>query len=193
MSFGSLIKSINKGVLIIDCDKYSKEEIIKNIPKYKLLTIRNKITFINTDDEMLKDISNALNIHNRKERLEFVYDSACNYLDTHFYGHNVCEFKNDKCPANIMHLNCHQDNGCCYNIYHEGLCKYLGKDGHCTIKCLPCKKYTCKYLKSKGIKFRYKDLPILDYFLTPRQKFICEYTIYTPKEIIIKKMLGIGW
>lgn len=189
-----VLKLINENEIIIDCNKYTKDEIIKSIPKLKLLcNKKRKLVLINNNDEDLENIKKAINIHNRKERLSFVYDTACDYFDNNFYGKNVCEFKNNICPANKLHLNCHKDNGCCYNIYHEGLCKYLGKDGHCTIKCLPCKKYTCKYLKSKGIKFRYKDIPILYYFLTPRQKYICEFEVYTPKDKIMKKMLGIRW
>ena len=39
----------------------------------------------------------ALNIKNRKERLEFVYDKTCELLDSRFQEENICQFKSNKC------------------------------------------------------------------------------------------------
>ena len=34
----------------------------------------------------------ALNIKNKSERLKFLYNKACDILDSDFYGKNVCQF-----------------------------------------------------------------------------------------------------
>ena len=51
------------------------------------------------------------------------------------------------------------------------LCEYLNKENYtCDAKCLPCKLFTCDYLESKGIKFKIKDILLLNVFFNPIQK-----------------------
>ena len=42
-------------------------------------------------------IKEAREIKNRKERIAFIYDKACEILDSQFKGINVCGFLNNKC------------------------------------------------------------------------------------------------
>ena len=51
----------------------------------------------------------------KKERIEFIYNAVCNYLDEEFVKNNYCEFKNDICKAK---RNCKGNvtMGCCHKF-----------------------------------------------------------------------------
>ena len=49
--------------------------------------------------------------------------------------------------------------------------------------------FTCDYLEKKGIKFRIKDMLLLDTFFNPLQKYCIKYKVFTPKEKIIKWLI----
>lgn len=119
----------------------------------------------------------------------------CEYLDSYFYGKNLCDFKNNKCGEK---RNTSSTTGCCHHFKHKALgpfsklvlCEYLNSETYtCDAKCLPCKLFTCDYLESKCIKFRIKDILLLDVFFNPLQKYFIKYMVYTPKEKIIKRLL----
>lgn len=75
--------------------------------------------------------------HNTKyERYNYIYDTVCNYLDSFFYGKNLCD-----------------------------------------------------YLEKKGVKFRIKDILLLNTFFNPLQKYFIKYMVYTPKEKILKRLM----
>ena len=77
--------------------------------------------------------------------------------------------------------------GCCSN--NDGIeCKYFDKD-HCTIKCSGCKFYICPNLKKKKGPILMKDIFIAYYLLSPRERLVLRYTVFTPKEEIIEKMI----
>lgn len=87
--------------------------------------------------------------------------------------------------------------GCCRHYKYKILgpiyggfvpCEHL-VNYRCDIRCLPCKLFTCDYLEKKGIKFRIKDIFILDAFFNPVQKWTIKTMVYTPKEKIIKTLL----
>ena len=58
----------------------------------------NFVTFkLERDKYDINDLILALNIKNRRKRLEFIYDTACQEIDDYFANKNVCDFKNNKC------------------------------------------------------------------------------------------------
>ena len=77
-----------------------------------------------------------------------------------------------------------------YNYIYDTACEYLNKENYtCDAKCLPCKLFTCDYLESKGIKFKIKNILLLDVFLNPLQKYFIKYMVFTPKEKILKRLM----
>ena len=207
-----VLKSRNV-ILKIDFSKFSNKEyksILKN-----LLTIK-KITknFGMLDDSQKIIVAYAINYdlnntkHNdfisginaifyntRYERYNYIYDTVCNYLDGYFYGKNLCDFKNNKCGEK---RGTSSTTGCCHHFKHKALgpfsklvqCEYLNKENHtCDAKCLSCKLFTCDYLESKGIKFRIKDILLLNVFFNPLQKYFIKYMVFTPKEKILKRLM----
>lgn len=137
---------------------------------------------------------NAIFFKTRYERYNYIYDEVCNYLDSYFYGKNLCDFKDNKCGEK---RNTSSTWGCCrhYKIKWLGpfskftLCEHLKEDHTCGAKCLGCKLYTCDYLRGKGIKFKMKDILLLDAFFNPLQKYFIKYMVFTPKEKVLRRLI----
>ena len=61
----------------------------------------------------------------------------------------------------------------------------------CGAKCIGCKLFTCDYLEKRGIKFRIRDILLLDVFFNPLQKYFIRYMVYTPKDKVIKRLMAL--
>ncbi len=164
--------------------KISKNTNFKFEYKGKLY---NKV--VDSDDKEVKQISllvEALNIKNRKKRLEFIYDKACDLLDADFYGKNVCEFNDGKCINDRKYNN--MGGGCCCDSkHHKFMCPYLTDKG-CSVRCLACKFHICDTLKKKGYKYRLNDIYILKYLLNWKQKLIIYNDFFMSKEEVLKQV-----
>lgn len=137
---------------------------------------------------------NAILYKTRYERYNYIYDTACDYLDSFFYGKNLCDFKDNKCGEKI---NTNSTIGCCrhYKIKWLGPfskfvpCEHLKEDYTCGAKCIGCKLFTCDYLEKKGVKFRIRDILLLNVFFNPIQKYFIRYMVFTPKEKVLKTLM----
>ncbi len=189
---------MQKDLVIIDCQKQTKSEIIKSIPK--ILKKNQKLKLINCQDPELKKIAKAVNYQDLKKRYQYIYDEVCQFLDEQFDKHNYCQFKNDLCISAQKKHSHYREYGCCYirpvkKWYHfskrelkEGKCEYL--DGHqCQTKSIACKLFTCYYLQEQNIRFSPDDIILLKYFFNKKQKKIIETSFYTSKEDMIEKLL----
>ena len=125
------------------------------------------------------------------------YDLACDYLDSFFYGKNLCEFYNNRCGYKKDY---DIEVGCCRHFEkhkHFGLllgeklvpCEYLGSNKRCNVKCLSCKLYTCPYLEKKGIKFKLKDIFPINSIFNWKQKIYIKSNVYTKKEDMLKVIM----
>ena len=163
--------------------------------KYRI-SKRNKFKFehngklydkeIKTKDKELKQVSilvQALNITNRKERLKFCYDKACELLDNDFYGKNLCEFKNNRCMHDRIHAI--SEDGCCRSNDNKRKCKYI-KNHRCSTKCLACKFHICYCLKQKGYKYRINDIYVLKYLYNAKQKLMIYTDFFMTEEEVLK-------
>lgn len=125
-----------------------------------------------------------------EKRINYIYDYMCDYLDSEFMEFNLCDFKDEKCVSR-RELEC---SGC-KNPVTYGCCYTKGRvcpnliNSRCTIKSLPCKFFTCRYLERRGIKYRPWDYLLIRLFLSYRQMDILDMSLYTPKEEIMKKLL----
>ncbi len=215
-----LMKALKKQkiIFLIDFNEIEKKEYKKILKK--LLLVKNIIMkikkeiglkengqkivayIINFDEnnknqkEFISAID-AIFYNTKNERYNYIYDTVCNYLDNKFYGKNLCDFQNDKCGEK-RNTSC--TNGCCHHFKHKALgplsklvpCEYLNKENYtCDAKCLPCKLFTCDYLRRKGIKFKIKDILLLDVFFNSIQKYFIKYMVFTQKEKIIKTLIRI--
>ncbi len=181
-------KKIIKRISLIK--KLKKLENNKNIFGYIL-----NYTEANIKQKDFIDSINAILCSNRKERYNYIYDIVCENLDKHFYGDNTCDFINNKCGEK---RNTNSTIGCCRHFKTKWLgffstlvkCEYLNENTKmCDANCISCKLYTCNYLEKKGVKFKIKDILLLDVFFNPLQKYFIKYMVFTPKEKIIKRLL----
>ena len=175
------IKNTRK--LIRICDKKNLElELYYNNKK-----LTNKDININNDIKDIITIKTAINIKDKYKRYEYIYDTVCSYLDEKIEKENYCMFKNDMCIRDRLKNNNHK-NGCC-ECKGRGKCKYL-IDGVCTMKtCMACKLFTCHTLKLLGIKQDINDYVLTKYFFTNKQKDILRFSYWTPKEIVMDRLM----
>ena len=215
-----VINILKKGKLLLkidfnDLNKNQYKKILKKLLFIKNVISKSKLNFgIHKDSKILlgyiknydknnknhNDLIQSINAifyNTRLERYNYIYDTACDYLDSFFYGKNLCDFKNNKCGEK---RNTSSVTGCCHHFKYKWLgpitklvlCEYLKEDYTCGAKCIACKLFTCDYLRKKGIKFRIKDILLLDVFFNPLQKYFIKYQVFTPKEKVIKLLMLFG-
>lgn len=214
LSFGNIIKK-NRLILNIDFNTLKYENYKKILRKtlriksiYQLMNL--EIGYKESDKIVIGYIQNyqrenkrhqefiqainAIYQKSRYERYNYIYDTVCDYLDSYFYGKNLCDFKDNKCGEK---RNTSSTTGCCHHFRVKWLgpftklvpCEYLSEDHTCSAKCISCKLFTCDYLEKKGIKFKIKDILLLDTFFNPIQKYFIKYMVFTPKEKILNRLL----
>ena len=190
---------------ILDFDEIvnSKLSVFKNIKKIKL-KLKSKSIYVNiqnyksSNEQDVQDILQTLKIqflNSKAEKVNYIYDKTCEYLDNQFLSKNLCQFENNKC---IAKRNFDIDCGCCRHSKDMSFfsllssefveCEYL-KDKHCTADCITCKLYTCPALNKLGIKIKIKDLFLINNYFNFIQKIIIRSSPYTPKEKILKKLV----
>lgn len=118
----------------------------------------------------------ALFIKNRKERITFIYDNACETIDKYNSCHGLdCSFHNGRCDA----YKNSRINGCCYH------CRLQTSTG-CPSKNLACKFFFCEKL-DKLEHLYFKDFPEFNLF-THLQKNIARTNFYCKRERFLKLM-----
>lgn len=155
--------------------------------KYKIL-YKGKYYEKEQKDIKIRQVSQlvqALNIKNKKQRLEFIYDKACDLLDDDFYGKNVCEFKNNKCMHDRKYNN--SCDGCCRTNDGGKCCIYL-KNHKCTIRCLACKFHICSCVRKKNLNYKVNDILVLKYLLNFKQKIIVYLNFFKTKQETINDL-----
>ena len=159
--------------LIINDEKrfYSK------IWLYRSFIYKNTKFISKVKDFQVNECIKALNIKNNKERISFIIDSACDFIDNKHKGENICGFKDCKCFIQRLKKK-NQVNGCCR------YCKYVSSTG-CTSKSVACKLFNCSEVTNRYDMVEYKDLKMLK-VLSPQQRMIVKHGLFTPKEQIIK-------
>lgn len=208
------IKKNNVLMIMIDFRNIKQEDYKKTLKHFMKIKKRMKKIPIGKNENSKKTIGyiinydknnikhqefiqaiNAILFDTKYDRYEYIYDTVCDYLDGYFYGKNLCNFKDNKCGEK---RNTKSAIGCCRHPRIMKLgpltrlvqCEYLNKENYtCDAKCISCKLFTCDYLEKKGIKFKIKDILLLDTFFNPIQKYYIKYMVFTPKEKIIKRIL----
>ena len=194
-----------KIIFVLDLDEIinSKKSVFKKIKKIRLKLNKIQIfayiqNYKSSYENDILDILSALKIQfiqSKYHRIEYIYDKTCEYLDNEFTEKNICQFKNNKCIAKSeFDIDC----GCCRHSKNRNFfsllnseyvtCEYL-KNKHCTANCISCKLFTCPTLNKMGIKFRIKDLFLLNNYYNIRQKIIVKSYCFTPKDVIMKKLI----
>ena len=195
ITYRKLFDCISDGKMTIKEGDYSYDEIIRSIPRIKLIKklYNIEIVILELEDRKINSLNDILlvfNIKDKKKRLNFIYDKMCDYLDLDFVVNNKCLFKNNKCVSD-RNKSYNKNCGCCRAKSGE-LCKFL-INNRCSIRNLGCKFFICPTLKKRGLKYRNRDFPIFNYFCSFREKIVLRYTIFVPKEKVIERCLSHRW
>lgn len=143
---------------------------------YRTFLFKNK-TFT-TKDKNLLPIVKALNIKNKRERINYIYDETVKYLND-YYNKDLCQFKNNQC---IVQRQRHTTdiNGCCK------YCLNVGNHG-CTTCNIGCKLIYCKTSIKNYKLLKLKEIPIQACF-NISQKLILKMDVMCKKEEVIKDL-----
>ena len=185
--------TINENKLFLSVNKDNIDKTISKTKKIIRLcdkkNLKLEIKYDGVESKDLEMIKTAINIKNREDRYNYIYDTVCKILDDRICNENYCEFENDVC-IRFKKENPNHKNGCC-EWKGRGKCKYL-INSECTMKtCMACKLFTCPFLyKEKGIRQRINDYVLIKYFFNRNQKYILECSFWTPKEIVMKRLLA---
>lgn len=135
-------------------DQTALDKFYQKLFFYKKIWFKKTNFILDSNFEELKPIVEALNIKNRKQRITYIYDTACQQIDDHYQNKNICGFKNNKCYVQ-QKLKNGTINGCCR------CCMYQSPKG-CTTKNLTCKLFTCSEVEKRCQVIKFDDLKILN-------------------------------
>ena len=173
-------------MIIKICNKKYVIDLIYNDEKIDI----HYVTENNIVDKKLIDIIevvHAINLKDIRKRFNYIYDTMCYKLDER-RKRNYCQFENGICIKDRNKGSIHR-NGCC-ECKGRGKCKYL-VDGVCTLDlCFACKLFTCNTLKKMGLSQSINDFLLTKYFFTNKQKDILQFSYWTPKEVVMKRLLS---
>ena len=177
---------IKENKLVLLKDDYSIKELKKIV---KLCDKDNLQLVLNSKNEDLSMVKQALTYKDKEQRYNYIYDVICKKLDDRIINENYCEFENDVC-IRFRKENPDHKNGCC-EWSGRGKCKYL-VNSVCTMKtCMACKIFTCKFLeKEKNIKQSINDFLVAKVYFNKNQRYILECSFWTPKNIVMKRLLA---
>jgi hypothetical protein len=130
----------------------------------------------------LESIENAFNIKNKKERIEYIYDRAYDFIVGNYVDTNFCEFINDQCICQ-RNKNSLRKNGCCGN------CKHL-VNKKCNINALACKFYFCPYIHRNKKPIKIYHVNFVNCYFSYRQKIIASNSIFRSREKVLKDLYG---
>ena len=119
----------------------------------------------------------ALNEKNRYNRINYVLEEGCNYIDRYYKNCNTCKFVDNKCLCHrIKNLNI--QNGCCHK------CRFQSSNG-CKTKNIACKLFLCSYAKEGISSLSLRDIRILK-LLTPIERYIVSNNYFSSIEEVSK-------
>lgn len=167
---------------IITLNNYNDyNKFLKKINIYKSILYYNTLFEVknNINEKNIDYITNALNMKNRKKRIEYVYDQSCKLIDRKNQGINICGFENGKCwvQRKIKNGKC---NGCCRK------CIYQTSNG-CSTKNLSCKLFNCTEVRSRYNVIRYNDLKLLR-LLSKKNQIIIKSDYFSKREDVLKDL-----
>lgn len=175
-------KESNKIIL-----KYYKK-IIKNDSRVVIDENTCNYFMVNELDFLLT----AYYIKDINERYKYIYDYICKELDNDFIEMNLCDFVDNKCISRreLEKKGCKNPliYGCCYT--NKKVCTNL-INSKCTIKCISCKLFTCRYLVKRKIKYKISDFLAFKLFFNFKQKDLIYNKLFTDEkeylDLLIKK------
>lgn len=161
-------------------DQKNVKKFYRILPFYRTFLFK-KCTFkIESSLDGINSIETALNIKNKKKRLNFVYDEICRILDEHAsLIDNLCGFEGGRCHAQRA-INSNSTNGCCR------LCRFQSFNG-CTTKNVACKLYFCEEVRDRYKVLEMKDIMITR-LLSKKQRILIKSDYFSTREEVLSDL-----
>lgn len=171
--FALIIMAVRMININID-NKSDFEKLIQKPRQYLKYAKAGKLEITYTYPEEYEAFVHALFIKNRRERITYIYDNACERIDRYNDSHCLnCSFHHGRCDAYINS----RINGCCYHCL-------LQSNNGCPTKNLACKFFFCEKL-DKLNHLRFEDFPEFK-LLTSLQREIIRTNFYCKREVFLK-------
>jgi hypothetical protein len=159
------------------------------------LVIANVIKANKNNEKIISELMQLIEIlmcKSKREMYERIYDNLCDYLDNDCRKYNYCNFENNKCIAQRDSSNktgypVNEWNGCCFDVDKRLECNKI-QNKTCTIKCISCKLFICRYLRDRGIVYPTNKNLQIKCFLNIIQRPVFVWNFFKPKEEIISKL-----
>lgn len=171
---------MKRKIIIIRTEKEYKAFVKKLILYKNIIYFNTEFQLKETpENKNILQIIKCLNIKNRRQRIEYIYDTACSTIDENIKKRNICGFKNNKCYIQQM-KNDGKCNGCCR------LCKYQTSTG-CPTKNLACKLFNCSEVKKRYKTIEYKDLDVLK-ILSLKNRLVVKSDYFSTREDVLRDL-----
>ena len=141
-------------------------EFLEKLKRYRGLLYRNTRFEISSalHNERIRDMETALNIKNRRQRIEYLYDRACDIVDEYNNKNGIiCHYSAEGICEDPKHQK--NKNGCCF------IC-YLQSPEGCPTKNLSCKLFYCDHMCSKYVPITMDDIDLLKLFTWSQREII---------------------
>ena len=160
------------------------QAFLKKLPAYR--GIRGRFTSFDitgsVHQDELKDLAEALNIKNRRKRITFLYDRACDIIDKYNEENRIsCRYNSEGICEDPKHGK--KKNGCCF------LC-YLQSECGCPDRNLSCKLYFCDHICKKFHPLTMEDIDLLKLFSWSQREIIKTNVFVTRRTYINLLCLG---
>lgn len=155
-----------------------EKKLYKKIFLYRSYLYKNA-EFLYSDElsDEAKDLCTALNIKEKRKRIEYVYDSCIKVVDEYYKDKNYCDFVDGQCLCQRDDKS-NRKNGCCQ------ICVYQTENG-CPTQNLSCKLFYCDEISKNNPMLPIKELKILK-VLNPRRRLIAVDNFFARREDVIK-------
>ncbi|MCR5118864.1 MAG: hypothetical protein K6B44_04505 [Lachnospiraceae bacterium] len=151
---------------------------LKKLPLYRSILKRFTKFSISAPvyTEKLKDFETALNLKNRRKRITFLFDRACDIIDKYNEENGIsCCYNSEGFCEDPKHQK--KKNGCCF------LC-YLQSENGCPTRNLSCKLYFCDHICKKYHPLTMDDIDLLRMF-SPSQREIIKSNVFVTRKTYI--------
>ena len=164
---------------IVINNEHDYNAFLKKLKFYKTFWYHGTYFTIENNKQIpyIEYVVEALNIKNRKERIQYIYDQSCKIIDDRIGDKNICGFKNGKC---YTQKNTNLCNGCCRK------CLYQTCHG-CSTKNLTCKLFNCSEVRKRFHVLTFDDLKLFQ-LLSLKNKLIVKSDLFSSREDVLKDL-----
>lgn len=140
----------------------------------------------NNNDFLLKMMLNTTFCVKSSEKVEYILNKTCDYLDLENETNHTCDFKNNQCKMQ-REIEPNKFNGCC-----PERCSY-NQHAPCKNRNISCKLFFCHYVIDHGGAVYAEYIPLLHLGLSKIQRKMCNNCIFIHQNNVRRIIRTAGW